>query len=234
MKKQLPQKLILVSHILCPYVQRSVMALEELGIEYKRIDIDLGNPPEWFTELSPLGKVPVLLVDDDVVLFESAVIAEFINEIADGDLLFKDSIGKAQQRAWVEFASVTLDNVGQLYNARAGRAFERSKASLESKLITIEQNLSGAQYFSSEDFSLVDAAFAPVFRYLDLFEVLLDDRFHDLESKLSGWRKKLSQRTSVIKAVSPDYPILLAKFVSARPSYLGKLSRGYMKESVAA
>ncbi len=64
--------------------------------------------------------------------------------------------------------------------------------------------------------------------------MLLEGHFHDVESKLSGWRKSLAQRTSVIKAVSPDYPILLKEFVSERPSYLGKLARDYMKESAAA
>ena len=69
------QQLTLISHKLCPYVQRAVIALEELGIEYKRIDIDLANLPDWFKRLSPLGKVPLLLIDDETVLFESAVIA---------------------------------------------------------------------------------------------------------------------------------------------------------------
>jgi len=194
MQKNYPQKLTLVSHVLCPYVQRSVIALEELGIDYKRIDIDLNNPPEWFTDMSPLGKVPVLLIDDDIVLFESAVIAEFINEIADGNLLSQNSIAKAQQRAWIEFASATLDNIGQLYSARAGKAFERSKSSLESKLATLGRNISSRPFFGGGAFSLVDAAFAPVFRYLDLFEILLDDRFHDDYSKLINWRKILSQQ----------------------------------------
>lgn len=228
------KKLTLVSHVLCPYVQRSVIALEELGIEYKRIDIDLSNPPEWFSDISPLGKVPVLIVDDNVVLFESAVIAEFINEIADGDLLSRDSIGKAQQRAWIEFASATLNNIGQLYFVKAGKAFDDSKAELESKLVTLEQNLSNTMFFSGENFSLVDAAFAPVFRYLDLFETLLDDRFHDTDSQLSNWRKTLAHRASVIKAVSPDYPMLLAGFVGAQDSHLGSLSRLYLAERVAA
>ena len=52
----------LISHELCPYVQRSVIVLTEKSIPFIRTDIDLTNKPEWFTDLSPLGKVPVLLV----------------------------------------------------------------------------------------------------------------------------------------------------------------------------
>ena len=52
----------LISHKLCPYVQRAVIALTEKGVPFERIDIDLANKPDWFLKISPLGKVPVLLV----------------------------------------------------------------------------------------------------------------------------------------------------------------------------
>ena len=53
----------LISHKLCPYVQRAVIALTEKGVPFERIDIDLANKPDWFLKISPLGKVPVLLVE---------------------------------------------------------------------------------------------------------------------------------------------------------------------------
>ena len=56
-------KLTLISHKLCPYVQRAVIALTEKGVPFERIDIDLANKPDWFLKISPLGKVPVLLVE---------------------------------------------------------------------------------------------------------------------------------------------------------------------------
>src|SRR4029450_6177472 len=70
----------LISHKLCPYVQRAVIALTEKGIPFERIDIDLANKPDWFLKISPLGKVPVLVVAQDgreVALFESNVICEY-------------------------------------------------------------------------------------------------------------------------------------------------------------
>ena len=51
----------LISHKLCPYVQRAVIALTEKGVAFERIDIDLANKPDWFLKISPLGKVPVLV-----------------------------------------------------------------------------------------------------------------------------------------------------------------------------
>lgn len=52
----------LISHKLCPYVQRAVIALLEKGVPFERIDIDLAHKPDWFLKISPLGKVPVLVV----------------------------------------------------------------------------------------------------------------------------------------------------------------------------
>ncbi|MBL1241713.1 MAG: glutathione S-transferase family protein, partial [OCS116 cluster bacterium] len=58
-------KLTLISHTLCPFVQRAAISLAEKGIEYERKDIDLGNKPDWFLKISPLGKVPLLIVSED-------------------------------------------------------------------------------------------------------------------------------------------------------------------------
>ena len=69
----------LISHKLCPYVQRAVIALTEKGVPFERIDIDLANKPDWFLKISPLGKTPVLVVGDHAI-FESAVILEYLEE----------------------------------------------------------------------------------------------------------------------------------------------------------
>src|SRR5207237_3450984 len=79
--KEMPMpKLDLVSHHLCPYVQRAVITLTEKGAPFTRTYVDLANKPDWFTAISPLGKVPLLRIDDDDVLFESAVICEYLEE----------------------------------------------------------------------------------------------------------------------------------------------------------
>src|SRR6185295_20138660 len=72
-------QLTLVSHRLCPYVQRAAIALAEKGVPFTRRDVDLANKPDWFKAISPLGKVPLLQVDNEV-LFESAVIVEYLEE----------------------------------------------------------------------------------------------------------------------------------------------------------
>jgi glutathione S-transferase len=74
-------RLTLISHALCPYVQRAAIVLAEKGIAFERRDIDLANKPDWFLAVSPLGKTPVLLVDGEAI-FESAVICEYLEDTA--------------------------------------------------------------------------------------------------------------------------------------------------------
>jgi nitrite reductase/ring-hydroxylating ferredoxin subunit len=69
----------LVSHHLCPYVQRVSIALSEKSVPFDRVYIDLSDKPDWFLELSPLGKTPVLKYGNNAI-FESAVILEFLEE----------------------------------------------------------------------------------------------------------------------------------------------------------
>ena len=234
MATPIKNQLTLISHKLCPYVQRAVIALEELGVEYKRIDIDLDNPPDWFKRLSPLGKVPVMLVDDDTILFESAVIAEYINDISDGGLLATDLLEKARQRAWIEFASATLDNIAALYSASGASSFERVASQLETKWRQLEENLPETGFFNEQEFSLVDAAFAPVFRYIELFEQLLDRDFLVDFPRVNQWRQVLATRPSVVAAVRQDYPTLLLEFLAKRHSYLGQQAQRLLANRFAA
>src|SRR5207248_7310045 len=107
----MPVPLKLISHKLCPYVQRAVIALTEKGVSFERIDIDLSNKPDWFLKISPLGKTPVLLVDGHPI-FESAVICEYLDETIEPPLHPDDSLRRAQHRAWMEFSSATLNAIG--------------------------------------------------------------------------------------------------------------------------
>jgi len=103
-------QLKLISHKLCPYVQRAVIALTEKGVPFERLDIDLDNKPDWFLKFSPLGKTPVLLVGDTAI-FESAVILEYLEETQPGPLHPADPLKRAEHRAWIEFSSAVLGDI---------------------------------------------------------------------------------------------------------------------------
>ena len=206
-------------------MQRAVIALSEKGVAHERTYIDLAAKPGWFTTLSPLGKVPLLLVDEVTVLFESAVICEFLEETAPGVRLHPDDpVERARHRAWIEFASATLGSIAGLYAAPDAAAFEGKRTDLAAKMAWLEGTLTAEPYFAGERFSLVDAAFGPVFRYFDTFEATLPALgVFDCLPKVRAWRAALAMRPSVRDAVAADYPERLAWFLRARGSHLSRL-----------
>lgn len=214
----------LISHKLCPYVQRAVITLAEKGLEFERIDIDLANKPDWFLQVSPLGKTPVLLVEGQAI-FESAVICEYLDETTPSRLHPEAALERAQHRAWIEFASATLNSIGSFYNAADAQILNAKATELKMKFAQLEKQLGNGPYFSGKNFSLVDAAFAPVFRYFDVFEQITDFGFFAALPKVKAWRQTLQARASVQVAVSEDYPALLSAFIRARGSALSCLMR---------
>lgn len=220
-------RLVLVSHALCPYVQRAVIALAEKGVAFERIDIDLAAKPDWFLRLNPLGKTPVLLVpggDQWVPLFESAVICDYLDETVAPPLHPADALPRAQHRAWIEVASATLNQIWQLYTARDEAAFEQHALALERRFEQLDAALGAGPWFGGAAFSLVDAAFAPVFRYFDVFERFWPRNLFTASPRVAAWRRSLAARASVRDAVSPAYPALLRTFVERQGGVLGALS----------
>ena len=222
----MPRHLRLISHKLCPYVQRAVIVATEKGIPFERVDIDLANKPGWFLKLSPTGKVPVLEVteaDGSVhVLFESAVIAEYLDEISGERLLPPAPLARARQRAWVEYASTVLADIARLYSAAGSGSFDDARISLESRLAVLEQALAGP-WFAGEVFGLVDAAFAPAFRYLDVLDWRIGHALVHRPANVAAWSEALAARPSVRAAVADDYADRLIDFVTAKQSHLAGL-----------
>ncbi|MEA2897656.1 MAG: glutathione S-transferase [Bradyrhizobium sp.] len=217
-------KLKLISHKLCPYVQRAVIALTEKDVPFERIDIDLANKPDWFLAISPLGKTPVLQVGDTAI-FESAVILEYLEETQPKPLHPTDPLARAEHRAWIEFGSTVLSDIAGFYAAPEEAAFAARTAQLEQRLARLEERVAASPWFDGGDFSLVDAVFGPVFRYFDVFDTIADFGILPGKPKLARWRKALAARPSVRAAVSADYPALLRDFLNRRNSWLSQLQR---------
>lgn len=212
----------LISHKLCPYVQRAVIALTEKGVAFERIDIDLANKPDWFLAISPLGKTPVLLVGE-VPIFESAVILEYLEETQPKPLHPADPLTRAEHRGWIEFGSAVLNDIAGFYAAPDEATFNAKTGQLEQKFARLEARIKAAPWFDGEAFSLVDAVFGPVFRYFDVFDEIADFGILVGKPKLARWRKALAARPSVLMAVSAEYPALLRDFIERRNSSLSDL-----------
>src|SRR5579859_4540463 len=219
---QMEDRLRLISHKLCPYVQRAVIALTEKGVAFERVDVDLANKPDWFLAISPLGRTPVLQVGDTAI-FESAVILEYLEETQLKPLHPADALRRAEHRGWIEFGSAVLNDIAGLYTAPDEAAFKAKASQLEARFTRLEARLSASPWFDGEAFSLVDAVFGPVFRYFDVFDEIGDFGILTNKPKIARWRASLAARPSVKSAVSADYPSLLRDFLKRRNSWISKL-----------
>lgn len=212
----------LMSHSLCPYVQRAVISLSEKQVPFERTYIDLAAKPDWFLALSPLGKTPVLTVSGQPI-FESAVILEFLEDTQPGPLHPGDPFQRARHRAWMEFGSAVLNDIAGFYSARDEDAFAEKTDALRGKFLRLETELGKGPYFAGPSFSLVDAVFGPVFRYFDLFDDIGDFGILEGVTKVTAWRAALAERPSVRSAVTEDYPQLLRAFLVRRNAFLSSL-----------
>lgn len=216
-------RLTLVSHDLCPYVQRIAIALAEKAVDVEQVTIDLAAKPDWFKAISPLGKVPLLRVGDQVI-FESAVILEYLEDTVAPPLHPRDALQRADHRAWMDFGSTILNDIAGLYNAPDEASFDAKRAQIAARFLRLERRLVAGPWFDGEYFSLVDAVFAPVFRYFDTFDELSVSGMLGGAPKVARWRAALASRPSVRTAVVPDYPQRLKHFLAARKSHISQFA----------
>ncbi len=195
----------LISFKLCPFVQRSVIALNEKSVDYKITYIELQSPPEWFHEISPLGKVPVLSVDGTPI-FESAVISEFLDEVYPPSLHPASVVEKARHRSWVEFGSELLTSQFKMTTADNEDGFNQYREEMKSGLQRVESVMDGqGPYFAGSSLSLIDTAYAPIFMRLEVLNKYRDLGLFDAGSRLGDWSGALLSLSSVKTSVVADF-----------------------------
>jgi glutathione S-transferase len=184
--------LTLVSHALCPYVQRAAIVLAEKGVPFGRRWVELDRKPDWFLAISPLGKTPVLLAGD-VPVFESAVICEYLEDTLAPALHPADPLRRAVERGWMEFGSAVLNTIWSFYTAADAAALESRRSALRAQFEQVEAALdTGGPWFAGSRFGLVDAVFGPVFRYFDVFESLGEPNLFEGLPRVQRWRAALA------------------------------------------
>ncbi|BDA79061.1 glutathione S-transferase [Leptospira kobayashii] len=221
------EKPTLISFKLCPFVQRSVITLLEKKVDYEIKYIDLANKPDWFLKISPFGRVPVLQVGEHV-LFESAVINEYLDEVNPPSLHPTVPIEKAKQRAWIEFASAINMDQYLLTMTKDKQEFDKKLSDLNAKFSQLEAILpngfSDSLYFSGKTFQLIDTSFAPAFMRFDFLEKSKANlKFFENFPKLALWSKTLLSKDSVKNSVLPEVPEEYIRYIKDHNSYLGSL-----------
>ena len=223
-----PLKLELVSFKLCPYVQRSVITLLRKKVPFDITYIDLENPPAWFDAISPLGKVPVLKVftgpgekgeKDFRVLFESAVINEYVDEISPPSLHPAEALDKAFERAWIEFGSNLLGLQYALFTESDRGVIADTRRELFEDLLRVEDQVRGP-FFRGDVFGLVDSSWAPLFTRLLLSPEIASAPEWKKMPKTRAWAEKLCADPAVRDSVVPTFAQEFADYCRAEGSPL--------------
>ena len=199
----------IISSSSCPFAQRTRMALMEKGIDFELTEIDLNDKPDWFLEISPYGKVPVIR-HNGTVLYESAVINEYLEDVfPDHPLLPADPARRAQARIWIDFANVRFTpHVYKLMLAQdaEGQAFQKRKLTEALHAMEFEglRQLSDGPYWLGAELSLVDLTFLP---HLQRFGAIRHYRDFDVpadHTRLRDWMALMETRPSVKAMRWPD------------------------------
>lgn len=187
----------------CPFCQKVRVVLAEKELEYTTRFVDLRKGEQKtaeFLKLNPYGKVPVL-VDDDVVVYDSTIINEYLeDEYPHPRLLPEESGLRAKARMLEDFCDNSflppaMNVLQELSKAEAERDQERLKryqTEILRGLARVENYLQGREYLVG-DFSLADVAFVPRVLILSRMGVEIDPRYR----QVIAWIDRLRQRPSV-------------------------------------
>ena len=216
-------KLELISFNVCPFVQRSVITLNHKKCDYDITFIDLSKPPNWFQEISPLGKVPVLKVDDKEILFESAVINEFIDDVTPGTLKPSDPLTLAKNRAWIEYGGTCLVDLYMIADHKSESKMKNQMVECVKHLQRVEDVLGDSTFFNGEELSLVDAAYAPLLIRLDFMNKKIDLLDWSKFPKLKKWKDSLLKLDSVQKSIIDDFDLHYANKIKGQSGFLASI-----------
>lgn len=200
----------LISFVVCPYVQRAVITLRYKSANFDVDYIDLKNKPEWFLKISPMGKVPVLLINQKEVIFESSVINELLDEIVGKGTLSNDPIEKAKERAWIAYADYLFSD---MYSFIHSSETELHANKLLDKLEKLSDVISDSGFFKKTGFSILDSAFAPCFFRMMKFQYFQESPRLMSMKKIRKWIDNLMEQDCVKRSVREDFDAEFAKYV---------------------
>lgn len=193
-----------------------MIVLRAKAVEFQVTYINLREKPDWFLEISPHGKVPVLSVDGQP-LFESNAIAEYLDETVPPRLHPEDPIKRARNRAWTDFVPDFAGAMGGVYYSKSPEAMAEAMDTARTRVGRLETAIAEERgndgpYFNGPDLSLVDASYAPFLQ-----------RFAFVERKLAS-------------GLLGDFPLVQAwsDALLADPRVIGSVAESFDTEFITA
>lgn len=200
----------LISHPLCPFNQRLIITLlmkgqkrdKDFFVRY----IDLADIPDWFYKLSPKAEMPLLIIGEQITLFKTNPINEFLNEYTSGDLHSGNEIVKAQDRYWIEYAGDILTVLRDVFTSQQSDSFHKSIHQLFELFEPVENHLDlKSKYWRNQHHTLVDGAFIPAFTLMFHFNYFRDLPSWQRLPKTFYWANELMETSFAMESKCPGY-----------------------------
>ncbi|MEM6520989.1 MAG: glutathione S-transferase family protein [Cyanobacteria bacterium P01_D01_bin.71] len=199
----------LYSSAVCPFAQRTRILLQEKGLDYQTHEINLKNKPDNFRQISPQGKVPVLLCDGDRV-WESTIINEYLEEVFPTPALMPSAPGlRALTRIWIDFANSRFNAAFYkllLAQTPVDQADWREEMAHHLRFMEqrgLQELSDQGPYWLGDRFSLLDITYYPWFERWAVLEHYRDMTIPDDCQRLKTWWAALGDRPSVQATLQP-------------------------------
>ena len=204
-----------------------MIVLRAKDVDFEVTYINLADKPEWFLEISPHGKVPVLVVDEKPI-FESNAIAEFLEETVAPALHPQDPVKRARNRAWTDYIPDFSDTLGAIYYSDSQTAVADNVEAARNGLQKLETALreergNDGPYFNGAEISLVDAAYAPFFIRFEMVEEKLHTGILDDYPRVKAWASALLASDRVQGSTAESFPDEFVAALKKQERYAGTL-----------
>jgi len=196
-------------------------------VDFEVTYIDLRDKPDWFLKISPHGKVPVLVVDDQP-LFESNAIAEYLDEVVSPRLHPEDAIKRARNRAWNDFVPDFSRGLSGVTYAKNEEGMQEGFKQAQQRLDRLEGALSTERdndgpYFNGDQLSLVDASYAPFLHRFAIIERIIQSGLLKDYPLVQAWTDALISNDCVTKSVAPEFEEVFVGNLARRETYAGAI-----------
>ncbi|MYN12406.1 glutathione S-transferase [Pusillimonas sp. TS35] len=199
--------MVLYSGTTCPFSQRCRFVLFEKGMDFEIRDIDLYNKPEDISVMNPYGQVPIL-VERDLVLYESNIINEYIDErFPHPQLMPADPVMRARTRLFLyNFEKELFVHVSVLEDRSNTdtRAQETARQNIRDRLAQLAPMLIKSKYMLGEEFSMLDVSIAPLLWRLDHYGIELPKN----AAPLQKYAERIFSRPAYIEALTPSEKVM--------------------------
>ncbi|MER1966697.1 glutathione S-transferase N-terminal domain-containing protein [Castellaniella sp. GW247-6E4] len=199
--------MVLYSGTTCPFSQRCRFVLFEKGMDFEIRDIDLYNKPEDIAVMNPYGQVPIL-VERDLILYESNIINEYIDErFPHPQLMPADPIMRARTRLFLyNFEKELFVHVSVLENRNPvdAKTRETARNNIRDRLSQLAPLLVKNKYMLGEEFSMLDVAIAPLLWRLDHYEIELPKS----AAPIQKYAERLFSRPAYIESLTPSEKVM--------------------------